>query len=334
MADAAPEFSRGTLAYESYAFGWILGEVIRRACGRPIDQFVSEALSPEIPGLRFRAAPDGVTLVARNCWLGSAGFRLGGVRLADSFEAVNNGYACFEALVPGAGMVTNAASLTAFYEMLLRGGVLASGRRLVPADVIRPYFSENVAGRDRMTGAWVVLGRGSPLGGRCFTPTGGGARAAATVTPADSDRSRWPIPTRTSPSRFSPRRTDRSSTWSADSHRSPIRSAAPVGPVPCRPPRAYRRQRETGRRAPDPRRVLFGASERRRATMIETKPRRRHVRLSVPNSLKTRVHAIFVATLGHAHVIPPRPGALIYPSLSNATATLLRSLVPVPGGGG
>jgi CubicO group peptidase (beta-lactamase class C family) len=197
IGDAAPEFSHGTLAYEAYAFGWILAEVIRRASGRPIDELVCEELAPEIAGLRFRAAPDDVTRVARNCWLGRPGFRLGGVRLADSFEAVNNGYACFEALVPGAGMVTDAASLTAFYEMLLRGGVLASGRRLVPADVIRPYFAEGTAGRDRITGAWVVLGRGFALGwalphpygwwgsGRCFGHPGGFGSVALADPEAD-----------------------------------------------------------------------------------------------------------------------------------------------------
>jgi CubicO group peptidase (beta-lactamase class C family) len=197
IADAAPDFPRGALAYESYAFGWILAEVIQRACGRPIDEFVSEELSPEIPSLRFRAAPDDVTPVARNCWLGRPGFRLGGVRLAESFEVVNNGYACFEALVPGAGMVTDAASLTAFYEMLLRGGVLASGRRVVPADVIWPYLSEEAAGRDRITGAWVVLGRGFAIGwalphpygwwgsGRCYGHPGGFGSVALADPDAD-----------------------------------------------------------------------------------------------------------------------------------------------------
>jgi CubicO group peptidase (beta-lactamase class C family) len=35
IAAAAPERPRGTLAYESHAFGWISGEIIRRISGRP-----------------------------------------------------------------------------------------------------------------------------------------------------------------------------------------------------------------------------------------------------------------------------------------------------------
>jgi CubicO group peptidase (beta-lactamase class C family) len=185
LAAAPLDYPRGTLAYEAYAFGWILGEIIRHVSGRAIDQFVAELLAPEIEGLRFRGAPGEAPSVARNDWLGDPDYRLGGLPLADGFEAANNGFACFEALVPGAGMLADAPALTAFYDMLLRGGVLASGRRLVRAEVLRPYLARATSGRDRITGAWVTLGRGFGVGwalphpygwwgsGRCFGHPGG-----------------------------------------------------------------------------------------------------------------------------------------------------------------
>jgi CubicO group peptidase (beta-lactamase class C family) len=164
IAAAQPDHPRGTLAYEAYAFGWILGEVVRRATGRSLPEYLAEVLPPELQPLRFRAPADMRASVARNYWMGRPGFRLGGVPLAESFERVNNGIACFEALVPGAGMVTDAETLALFYDMLLAGGVCASGRRLVRAEVLARYITLQQAGRDRITGAWMRLGRGFALG--------------------------------------------------------------------------------------------------------------------------------------------------------------------------
>jgi CubicO group peptidase (beta-lactamase class C family) len=197
IAAAPPDYPRGTLAYEAYSFGWILGEIIRRVSGQPIDAFVAELLAPEIQGLRFRGARTEAPSVARNQWLGDPDYRLGGLRLADDFEATNNGFSCFEALVPGAGMLADAPSLTAFYDMLLRGGVLASGRRLIRAEMLRPHLTRATSGRDRITGAWVTLGRGFGVGwalphpygwwrsGRCFGHPGGFSMLAFADPQAD-----------------------------------------------------------------------------------------------------------------------------------------------------
>jgi len=183
ISEAPLDYPRGTLAYEAYAFGWILGEIVRRTTGRPIDDFVAEELAPDLEKLRFRsAAPRGV---ARNYWLGRPDFRLGRLPLAKDFETVNNGVACFEALVPGAGMLTDGPTLTAFYSMLLKGGVLPSGRRLIRSEVLERYIRRQGSGWDRITRAWVVFGRGLAMGwngphpygwwrsGRCFGHAGG-----------------------------------------------------------------------------------------------------------------------------------------------------------------
>jgi len=185
IAAAPPDHPRGTLAYEAYTFGWILGEVVRRTSGRSIDELVADLLAPDITGLRLRAPAAEAPAVAYNRWLGSPNFHLGRVRLADDFEAANNGFVGFQALAPGAGMIADALSLTAFYDMLLRGGRFPSGRQVVRAETLAPYLRPATAGRDRITGAWVRLGRGFALGwplphpygwwgsSRCFGHPGG-----------------------------------------------------------------------------------------------------------------------------------------------------------------
>jgi CubicO group peptidase (beta-lactamase class C family) len=92
--------------------------------------------------------------------------------LADGFEETNDQITCHRALVPGAGLVTTARSLTAFYDLLLAGGVTPSGRRVIRAEVLRPYITRQIAGRDRITGSYAVLGRGFALGWPLAHPYG------------------------------------------------------------------------------------------------------------------------------------------------------------------
>jgi CubicO group peptidase (beta-lactamase class C family) len=194
IAATRPEHPRGTLAYESHAFGWVLAEVVRRVTGRSLPEFLADEIGQELPGLDLLSAP-GAPPPITAAWRGRATYMLGGVNLADGFEAVNNEVACQRALVPGAGMITTAGALAAFYETLLAGGVLPSGRRLLREETLRRYTTRQTAGRDRTTGAWVVLGRGFALGwplphlygywgsSRCYGHAGG----FGCVTFADPD---------------------------------------------------------------------------------------------------------------------------------------------------
>lgn len=198
VADARPEWPRGRIAYEAYAFGWILGEVVRRVTGLPLDEMATRLFGDDLPGLAFRAPAAMAASVARNYWLGSKDYRLGRARLASRFEEINNGVACFSALVPGAGMVCTAGALASFYEMLLKGGVTATGRRLVGAATLARYLRVQASGRDRVTGAWVRLGRGFGLGwplphaygwwssSRCFGHAGGFGHVAFADPDADA----------------------------------------------------------------------------------------------------------------------------------------------------
>jgi CubicO group peptidase (beta-lactamase class C family) len=184
IAAARPEHARGTLAYEAHAFGWVLAEVVRRVTGRTLPEFLADELGPHLPGLDLLSGP-ATPPAARTYWLGRRRYALGGINLPDTFEEVGNEIACRQALVPGAGMLTTAGAMAAFYEFLLAGGVTASGRRLLREETLRPYLTRQTAGRDRITGAYLVLGRGFALGwplphvygtwgsSRCFGHAGG-----------------------------------------------------------------------------------------------------------------------------------------------------------------
>jgi CubicO group peptidase (beta-lactamase class C family) len=163
IAAAKPERRRGTLCYESHAFGWITAEVVRRVTGRPLPDFLREVAGEELGRMAFLAT-SGDPPSARTYWLGGPTYRLGGVNLPDGFEQTNNDVACARAVVPGAGLLATARDLVRFYELLLAGGVGRSGRRIVREETLRRYVTRQTAGIDAATHAYVVLGRGFALG--------------------------------------------------------------------------------------------------------------------------------------------------------------------------
>jgi CubicO group peptidase (beta-lactamase class C family) len=181
-----PRFRRGTLAYHPYEFGWILAEVVHRITGQDIGAFLRTILPEGMKSLRFRIDPDQASEVAHTCWLGPKLLRFCGVNLARGFEEAFNAPSTLTSLVPGASMVTNALSLAEFYEMILEGGTLADGTRLIRRDTLERYVSRNVWGIDRVSGSYMVLGRGFLLGwigphpygwwntGMCLGHPGGG----------------------------------------------------------------------------------------------------------------------------------------------------------------
>jgi CubicO group peptidase (beta-lactamase class C family) len=183
IAAAKPERPRGSLGYESHAFGWICAELVRCVTGRALPGFLAESFRDELPGLDFMVAPDAPA--ARTYWLGEPSYRLGGVDLVPGFEEANNDIACRRALLPGAGMLTTARALAAFYEMLLAGGVVRSGRRLIREETLRRYITCETAGIEPLSRAYLRLGRGFALGwplphvygwwrsSRCFGHAGG-----------------------------------------------------------------------------------------------------------------------------------------------------------------
>lgn len=197
LIDATPRWPRGTLAYQPYEYGWILGEVVRAATGRAIEAFVREeiALPAGIPGLGFGAAREELPALARTYWVGTGPVRVAGNELSQTFERDNNLPEVLTAVVPGAGIVCSAADLALFYELLLRGGVCRSGQRLVAEEVLRRYTTAGAVAFDRSNRLPLRVGRGFLLGNRTPSIYGwwntqrvyGHAGAFCTLAYADPD---------------------------------------------------------------------------------------------------------------------------------------------------
>lgn len=198
LVQAKPRFPRGTLAYMPYEYGWILAEVVRGATGRRLDEFIHTEISAAagIPGLRFGAVASELAGLAKTYWLSSGSVKVAGVELSKTFEHDNNLPEVLTAFVPGAGLVCTASDLAAFYEVLVRGGVTRSGKRLVTAETLARYTTAGGAAYDRSNRLPLRVGRGFLLGSltpsiygwwgtqRCF----GHAGAFCTLAWADPDR--------------------------------------------------------------------------------------------------------------------------------------------------
>lgn len=179
LGEAKPRFARGTFAYSPAGFGWILGELVRRVSGKPLQDFLISRLPPALSGVRFVDAqqqPD----IARSYWLGPVSFRLAGHDIAADFESINNELTSVTACVPGAGLLASARELAGFYDLLVRGGC-----GLLRQQTLEKYTTKQTFGFERQMHVPLSLGRGFALGslgphaygwfgtGPCFGHAGG-----------------------------------------------------------------------------------------------------------------------------------------------------------------
>lgn len=168
LINATPRWPRGTLAYMPYEFGWILAEVVRAATGRSLHDFIRTEICEiaGLSGLRFGATAAELGELAKTYWLSRGPVRVAGVDLAPTFEHDNNLPEVLTAFVPAAGLVCTANDLASFYEVLARGGVTASGKRLISAEGLARYTSGGAAVYDRSNRLPLRMGRGFLLGSR------------------------------------------------------------------------------------------------------------------------------------------------------------------------
>lgn len=188
---ATPRYSRGTLAYMPYEYGWILAEVVRGALGRGLDDFVRTEIAsiPGLDGLRFGATREELPTLARTHWVGARSVFVAGRDLKDTFEADNNLPEALMAFVPAAGLVTTARSLAHFYDAVLQG-------RFVSATTLQRYAGDAPLSIDRSNRIPMRMARGFMLGNRTPSIYGwwnthrvfGHAGAFCTLAYADPDR--------------------------------------------------------------------------------------------------------------------------------------------------
>jgi len=149
---ARPQTPPGRVqSYHLLSFGYILGELVRRVDGRPIEQFIAdEFFAPLQLRHSFLALPTGPS--------GKA-VPLRGIRRSEQFMARGlNRPAWRRAVAPAASLQTTAGDLATFYRACLRGGRDADGREVIPPDIL-------TAAHARVRPEFVRYGTGFQRGG-------------------------------------------------------------------------------------------------------------------------------------------------------------------------
>jgi CubicO group peptidase (beta-lactamase class C family) len=176
IANTPAAFEPGTkTAYHVYSFGFILGEILRRIDGRPINQFMQEELCRPL-GIEavYFGIPDALApCVARlKDWSSNVG-------------AMNAEWhsrpEVMRASIPAMGGIANARSIARHYAMLERGGEL-NGVRLLSPERIRQAAEVQTDEEDfmfhvrakRSMGYRLASDAGPGGGPRAFGHVGGG----------------------------------------------------------------------------------------------------------------------------------------------------------------
>lgn len=163
LAGMRPKYRRGTLAYAPFEYGWLLGAVVESVSSLPFPEFVRQniALPADLNDLWFSVPPTLRDGIARVYWLGPPRLMVAGCNAAENFEETNNSAAFFDADVPGAGLVTNAATLAASYDLWLPG---IEGPRLVADATLKHWLAAPRMGWDKSNGVPLRVGRGVLFG--------------------------------------------------------------------------------------------------------------------------------------------------------------------------
>jgi CubicO group peptidase (beta-lactamase class C family) len=163
IARTPPRFARGALSYGPYEYGWMLREVIERASGESLTEYMDRALfKPAGLELAFTTRE----AVAHSYWLGGPRV-VAGHELSGRWEEVHNAPATRAIVCPGAGLIGNARALARFYELLLDGG-----RGLLRPETVDAYTRCHVARLDRSNRIPMRIARGFMMGSTLPTAFG------------------------------------------------------------------------------------------------------------------------------------------------------------------
>ena len=119
---------------------------INAVTGKPWDDCVRHYIADPagLPHLGFGRCQRSLDGFANAYWLSTGPAMVAGRDLADDFEAVRNSPVFFDSLVPGGGLVTDAGTLAAFYDIHLADGVTHHGKRLLRSETLRRYQRREV----------------------------------------------------------------------------------------------------------------------------------------------------------------------------------------------
>lgn len=182
LCDAHPSSAPGRrLAYHALTGGFLLGEIVRRVTGRPIDEVLRrELLDPlSIGTLDYGVTPDRMGDVAQHVFTGPPIIfpydrlikRALGVAMDDAIE-LSNDPRFLSAPIPAGNIVGTADDACRFYEMLRRGGDLGGVQVLDPRTVRRATGEQSYLEADLTLVFPVRYGLGFMLGSKWASPYG------------------------------------------------------------------------------------------------------------------------------------------------------------------
>ena len=171
VAEQMPFVPIGAPSYHAMTFGWIAGELVRRADGRSIGNFVRDEIAGPLDldlhiGVRDEVLPRiAETTRASNYNYTALSDPNADVRLKHVYGMIpaERGTSEFAKIeLPGGGGVANAFSMARLYAMLVNGGEL-DGVRLLKAETIAVARRQRSLGEDPLSGRLLRFGVGFEL---------------------------------------------------------------------------------------------------------------------------------------------------------------------------
>ena len=142
MEDIDPVFEPGTTpAYHAINYGWLVGELIRRCSGQPVEEYVAEHVFEPLGmdntgiGLREDEPDDVATLAGYEEFERCRDIDEGLEDPAAAYAAAFNQEATHQAVIPAANGIGTARDMARFYACLANGGSLDGTQLLTEATV-------------------------------------------------------------------------------------------------------------------------------------------------------------------------------------------------------
>ena len=171
VAEQMPFVPIGVPSYHAMTFGWIAGELVRRADGRSIGNFVRDEIAKPLDlDLHIGARDEVLPRIAKTTRASNYNYTAlsdpnADVRLKHVYGMIpaERGTSSFAKIeLPGGGGVANAYSMSRLYAMLVNGGEL-DGVRLLKPETIAVARRQRSLGNDPLSGRLLRFGVGFEL---------------------------------------------------------------------------------------------------------------------------------------------------------------------------
>jgi CubicO group peptidase (beta-lactamase class C family) len=163
-------YPRGTFAYSPSECGILLCEIVRVLTGKTLASWAFDEISTplQLTELKFGLSSRMPENIAHSYWQGKDTFMLAGTNFAKDFEDISNDEQVFNTENPAYTLISNAATLAAFFECLVNRGVMPNKKQLLSEEKIGQYTRPQVAGWNKATKSVMAVGLGFQTGMSLF----------------------------------------------------------------------------------------------------------------------------------------------------------------------